>query len=129
MRFPSLVPSDEIVLISMFMRPRVVTRACLFMFIMLPKVAARFPICECEDAFGLREGDGGGAEGVGVRARGLNKGKGSSVLHLEVLENGREHCTGSLMTGESSGRIMRGDCASRRLDAALLMALVMVCRL
>jgi len=96
---------------------------------MLPKVAARSPIPEV--AFGLREGDGEGAEG---RDRGFGgdtvccAGGGllssSSALLLEVLENGRRHRIGSLITGDSSRRIVRGNCASRCLDAALLIALV-----
>jgi len=46
----------------------------------------------------------------------------SSAFLLVVFEKGRIHRRSSLLAGASSGVSVRGNCASRRLDAVLLMA-------
>jgi hypothetical protein len=94
-----------------------------------------------EDALGLREGDGGGFEGrlrgigemefggkVGFAGRGSAAGgllSCSSAFLLGAFENGRRHRKGSLEAGTSSGINARGNCASKRPDASLLMPVPM----
>ena len=44
---------------------------------------------------------------------------------MNVLENGRRYLNGNLKAGAASVKIIKGDCASRRLDIVLLMVVML----
>jgi hypothetical protein len=95
-------------------------------------------------ALGWSDGDMGGAlfgrreiEGVDCVADGVTVGVGElagaggilasspSAFLLGVLEKGRRHLNGNLEAVLDSVKVPKGDCASRRLDIVLLMALLL----